>query len=141
MGERLKLDADVLGLSSLLEKIAGVRVKDCFKDESNETVYYVVETGDLGKAVGKGGVNIHRAQESLGKRVKVIEYRDNVIDFVRNIIYPLQVQEVAQEGETIIIKDSSTKTKSLLIGREGKNLKVLNRALKRFFKIEGVKII
>ena len=141
MSERLKLDVDVLGLSSLLEKIAGVRVKDCFKDESNETVFYVVETGDLGKAVGKGGVNIHKVQDSLGKRVKVIEYRDNVIDFVRNVIYPLQVQEVSMERDMIIIKDSSIKTKSLLIGREGKNLKVLDRAVKRFFKIEGVKII
>ena len=141
MTERLKLDTDVLGLSSLLERVAGVRVKDCFKDENNEVVYYIVETGDLGKAVGKGGVNIHRVQESLGKKVKVIEYRDNVIDFVKNVIYPLQVQEVTMEGDMIIIKESSTKTKSLLIGREGKNLKVLNRAVKRFFKIEGVKII
>ena len=36
-------------LSSLMERIARVRVKDCFKD--NETIYFVVATGEMGKAL------------------------------------------------------------------------------------------
>ena len=138
---RLKLDPEALGLSTILERIAGVQVKDCFKDDTGETIYYVVETGQLGKALGKGGINVKRIQEHFTKRIRIIEYRNEVISFVKNVIYPAQVEEVVQENNEILIKDSSRKTKSLLIGRGGKNLKLINRAVKRFFNINEVKII
>lgn len=132
------LDQEAFGLSSLMEKIARVRVKDCFKNE--EIVYFVVAPGELGKAIGKGAVNIKRVQEELGKRIKVIEYNDEVVNFIKNIIYPAKVEEIIEENSVIFIKDSSKKTKSLLIGRGGKNLKLINRAVKRFFNKE-VKVV
>ncbi|MFA6461808.1 MAG: NusA-like transcription termination signal-binding factor [Candidatus Woesearchaeota archaeon] len=141
MAVRLRLDQDTLALSSILERIAKVRVKDCFKDDSNEMIYFVVDSGELGKAIGKGGVNIRILQTELNKRVRIIEYHDNVVDFIRGFIHPAEVAEVVQEDHIINIKDENRKTKSLLIGRDGKNLKLLNRAVKRFFNIEEVKII
>ena len=124
-----------------MEKVAHVKVKDCFKDDNNEAVYFVVETGQLGKAVGKGGMNIKRVQQELGKKIRVIEYNEKVAIFVRNIIYPFKVEEITEDDlGNIIIKDSSKKTKSLLIGRQGRNLNLINRAVKRFFNKE-VKII
>jgi len=141
MTVRLKLDQDTLALSGILERMARVRVKDSFKDDSNETIYFVVETGDLGKAIGKGGCNIHSLQQDLGKRVRIVEYRPTVTEFIRGFIYPAEVAEIVQEGSVIVIKDENRKTKSLLIGRDGKNLKILNRAVKRFFNVDEVKII
>jgi N utilization substance protein A len=141
MASRVKLDQESLGLSLLVERIAKVQVKDCFKDDNNEMIYVIVNQGELGKAIGKGGENIHRIQQELGKRVKMIEYKDNVSDFVRGFAYPLQVKEVVQEGNVVIIKDDDRKTKSLLIGRDAKNLKLLNRAVKRFFNVEEVKVV
>ena len=132
--KRLILDQEALGLSTLMERITRARVKDCFKDE--DTIYFVVAVGELGKAIGKGGSNIKKAQQELGKRIKVIEYRDNAVDFVRNVIYPLKVEEIVEEEDAVIIKDSSRKTKSALIGRGGKNLQLINRAVKRFFNKE-----
>ena len=131
---RLKLDQDSLGLSSLLERITGARVKDSFKDQ--ETIFFVVATGHIGKALGKGGSNIKKVQKELGKQVRVVEYRDNPVDFVRNVIYPIKVEEILEEDGIIWIKDSSRKTKSLLIGRESRNLNLINRAVKRFFNVE-----
>jgi len=141
MAVRLKLDQDSLALSGILERMAKVRVKDSFKDDTNETIYFVVETGELGKAIGKGGCNIHALQQDLGKRVRMVEYRPTVTEFIRGFIYPSDVAEIVQEGQTIVIKDENRKTKSLLIGRDGKNLKILNRAVKRFFNVDEVKII
>lgn len=135
---RLKLDREALGLSSLLEKRTRARVKDCFKDEG--TIYFVVAAGEVGKALGKGSENIKKIQQELGKKVRVIEYQDNLVDFVKSIIYPLKVEEVAEEGGLVVIKDSNKKTKGLLIGREGRNLRMINRAVKRFFDKE-VKVI
>ena len=136
---RLKLDRDALGLSSLLEKISHVQVKDCFQDE--DTVYYIVETGQVGKAIGKKAQNIHKIQEDLDKRVRVIEFKEKVEDFVKSIIYPLEMEQVVINEEGFVeIRDSRKKAKSLLIGRGGKNLQLINRAVRRFFNVE-VKVV
>ncbi len=133
---RLKLDTDTLGLGAIMERITRARVKDCFKED--ETVYFVVGSGELGKAVGKGGSSIKKVQEELGKKIKVIEYQSNIADFVKNVIFPLKVEQITEEEGIVKIKESSKKTKSLLIGRSGKNLKLINRAVKRFFNVSEV---
>ena len=131
---RIKLDQEAMGYSLVMEQLTHVHVKDCFREE--DMVYFVVATGELGRAVGKGGVVIKRVQEQLGKKVRVIEYRDNPVDFVKNVIYPLTAQEVIEEESKIIIRDGSTKTKSLLIGRNARNLQFINKAVHRFFDKE-----
>lgn len=131
---RLKLDQEDLGLSSLLERLTQVRIKDCFRDD--EQIYVVVAPGEFGRAVGKGGETIKRVQRELGKRIRVIEFNENIKEFIRNIIHPLTVEEVVEEDGVIKLKDSSKKTKSLLIGRESRNLQLINRAVKRFFNVE-----
>ncbi len=136
---RLILDQEIMGLSLLMEKITRAKVKDCFKDEEG-AVYFVVSKEDFGKAVGKGGSNIRRVQQELGKRVRVIEYSENALDFVRNIIFPLRTQDIVEGEGLLVIKESNKKAKSLLIGRQGRNLKLINRAVKRFFNYE-VKVV
>ena len=142
MAARLKLDQDTLGLSMLVERATGVQVKDCFRDENDDTLYFVVPQGLIGKALGKGGVNVKNLQQSLNKNVRIIEYRETPVEYIRSIIYPLTVEEIKEDPaqNLITLKDSNRKTKSLLIGREGRNLQLLNRAVKRFFNVE-VKVI
>ena len=129
----------MLGLSTIMERLSRARVKDCFKFD--ETIYFVVATGDMGKAVGKGGATIKRIQQELGKKIRVIEFQEDLTNFVRKVIYPLAVEEIVEEDGVVLIKDKNKKTKSLLIGRDGKNLNLVNRAIKRFFDIKEVKVI
>lgn len=135
---RLKLDQELLGISSVIEKLTGVYVKDCFRED--DTIYIVVNPGQLGKAVGKGGVVIKRVQFQLRKNVRVMEFHDSAVEFVRNVIYPLAVEEIVEQEGQIIIRDSSRKVKSQLIGRDGKNLAVVKRAVQRFFPGKEVKV-
>lgn len=135
---RIKLDQDEVGLSSLLERRSGALVKDCFKEE--DTIYFIVAAGEAGKAIGRNGVHVQGLQEQLQKKIKVIEYRDTAAEFVRNVIAPLRVEEVREEGEQLLLQDSNRKTKGLLIGRGGKNLQLINRAVQRFFPKE-VKVV
>ncbi len=132
----LRLDTDVLQLSMLIEKITHVKVKDCFADHNNTMLYVVVNPGQLGKAIGKGGLNIRKIQQVMNKRVRMIEYNDQVSSFVKNVIYPLKVESIIEDEKGILIKDSNKKTKSLLIGRGGGNLELINMAVKRFFNKE-----
>lgn len=131
---RVKLDQETAGWSSLMERISGATVKDCFQDE--DTIYFIVAPGDVGKAIGKGGMNIRRVQDELHKKIRVVEFREQMRDFIRNVIYPAAVEEIVEEEGAIILKDRSAKTKGLLIGRNGKNLKFINRAVQRFFNKE-----
>ena len=128
-----------MGLSSLMERITKAKVKDCFTDEEG-TIFFVVAPGELGKAIGKSGSNIKKMQHELQRRIKVIEYNDNVVEFVKNIIYPLRIQSITEEQGTVVIKETNKKAKSLLIGRQAKNLKLINRAVKRFFQHE-IKVV
>ena len=131
---RFKLDPEIMGLSSVFECEAKVAVKDCFRDD--ETIFYIVGEGEAGRAIGKGGMHVKQIQEKLGKRIRIIEYHENVEQFVRNVIAPLQVEQVRLREGVVIIADSSRKTKSLLMGRESKNLELLQRAVRRFFSVD-----
>ena len=122
-----------------MERITKAKVKDCFTDEEG-TIFFVVAPGELGKAIGKSGSNIKKMQHELQRRIKVIEYNDNVVEFVKNIIYPLRIQSITEEQGTVVIKETNKKAKSLLIGRQAKNLKLINRAVKRFFQHE-IKVV
>ena len=133
---RLKLDPRDMDMFSIMEKITRARVKDCFADE--ETVYFVVARGEMGKALGKGGVNVKKVQERIKKKIKVIEFNDHLPTFVKNIIHPVKVEEILTDEKSIKIKSPNKKTKSLLIGRGGKNLKLLNRAIQRFYDKEVI---
>lgn len=129
----------MMGLSSFMERITKAKVKDCFTSEEG-TIYFVVAPGELGKAIGKGAGNIKKLQQELQRKIRIIEFNDNVAEFVKNIIYPLRVQSVTEEQDTVVIKETNKKAKSLLIGRQGRNLKLIQRAVKRFFAHE-IKVI
>ena len=121
-----------------MERITRARVKYCFKDD--DTIYFIVGIGELGKAIGKGGVNIKRVQQEFGKKIKIIEFRNDPVSFARNLIYPLKVEEIVLEGEEVLIKDNSKKIKGQIIGRDRSNLVFINKVMKRFFNVE-VKVV
>ncbi|MBS3169857.1 NusA-like transcription termination signal-binding factor [Candidatus Woesearchaeota archaeon] len=128
------LDQETLGLSLVFERLTNARVVDCFQDK--EVLYFVVAQGEMGKALGKGAVHLRRAEQEFGKRVKLIEHADDLVSFVRNVVYPLRVEEIIPGESVVTLKDTNKKTKSLLIGREGKNLQLIKRAVKRFFNVD-----
>lgn len=136
---RLKLDPEAVGISVLVERVSGVPVKDCFQADE-EMIYVIIEPGYIGRAIGKGGMNIRRLQQELHKKIKFIEFQENPSAFVKNIIAPLNVDQISDSEQFIIVRDKNRMTKSLLIGREGKNLALINRAVKRFFPDKEVKV-
>ena len=90
-----------MGLSSLMERITKAKVKDCFTDEEG-TVFFVIAPGELGKAIGKGASNIKKMQQELQRKIRVIEFNDNVVEFVKNIVYPLHLHSITTEQDTIV---------------------------------------
>jgi N utilization substance protein A len=95
----------------------------------------VVNFGDIGKAIGKHGVNIKKYSEMINERIKVVEFNSDSINFLKNLIMPLKVDSIERQ-DSIININADTKTKALLIGRNQKNLEQYNKVLKKYFSME-----
>jgi len=135
---KIVFDQELLGIMNLLNNLSRARIKDCFLEE--DTYYVVVEKGDIGLMIGKGGMNIKKIKEALRKSVKVIEYNDDPTRFVQSLIHPVRVEEISLEDKVVSIKGGDRKINGLLFGRDGKNIKLINKTVKRFFDVE-VKIV
>ena len=135
---KIVFDQELLGVMSILSNLSRARVKDCFLE--GDTYFVVVEKGDVGLMIGKGGLIIKKIKERLRKQVKVIEYNQDPVRFVRGLIYPTRAEEIVLEDEAILIKGDDRKIKGLICGRGGENLRWINKVVKKFFDVE-VKVV
>lgn len=135
---KVRYDADMMKIMALFESCTGAKLKDYI---SNERLLFIVEENEVGKAVGKNGSNIRRLEELLKKKVKVVGFSNDIRQFIRNMIYPLQVSDIVQEDNCITITGPNTKTKGLIIGRDKQNLNHLTSVVKRYFKVEDIKVV
>ena len=140
MAIRVKLDLDSLVYEQIFERVCHVRCKG--HHQGQDQWLFVVPMGKAGKAIGSGAQNIKKLQEQLSRKrrdlanikIKIIEFHPNIKIFTKNLISPLQVENIEVEENSVIITDSSKKTKSLLIGPGARRLKQLNSILERFFQ-------
>lgn len=135
-----KYNLEIINHINLFENITKARVKDCFTDDKGKFIF-IIEKGDLGKAIGKNAVNIKRLEDMLKKRIKVVGFDDDVIKFVANYIYPLKAESITMDNNLIKIKANGVSTKSLLIGRDSRNIGMLKKVVKKYFNIDGIFIL
>ena len=129
-----KYNIELIGYITTLENISGSKVKDAFIDK-NGMLVFIINQGDMAKAIGKQGSNIKRLSNLLKKRLKLIEFNENILEFVKNCIQPLQAS-VSQEDNKILLESPDTTIKAKLIGRDKQNLIALNELVNRYFKVE-----
>lgn len=132
---KIKYDINLMKFISLFETLTRAKVKDCI--EGNPLIF-VVKQGEIGKAIGKKGSNIRKVENILKKKIRIIEFNDDVIVFVNNVIAPIRAEEITKEDNTIIIKDSDPKTKGKLIGRDSQNRKLSREIVSRYFEIDDI---
>ncbi len=133
-----KYDTRLLNLISFFERATHAEVKDCIENE--ERLIFIVMPLNLRKALGKDGSNIKRLNQEMHKKIKVVEYSDNIKEFIRSLIMPLKVDDITQEGKIITLKSNDRRTKGLLIGRNARNLRQYEDIVKRYFDIDEIKV-
>lgn len=127
---------------NLLEKVTGARGTDVIV--SPESVLFVVAKGNLGRAIGKAGANIHKFQGLLGKPVEIVEGGESVSELVSNALAPAKLVSVEEnhKGDKVeVIVSVDPKSKGLAIGRNGERIKRARLLAKRFFGVEEVRIV
>ena len=135
---RVVFDQEIMGLIGVIGRLVKVPIKDLFKE--GDVLYCIVEPGQIGKAIGKGGENIRRVNNILKKKVKFVEYGVSAVNLVRNLIYPTRVDDIREVEGVVEIESADRKVKGFLIGRSGSNLEFLNRVVRRYFDVE-VKVV
>jgi len=142
--EKIKLTSDELRLMSLFQSITSVTARDCVVDEKMDRVIFIVNKGQMGLAIGKGGMTIRQLQNVVAKKVELVEYSDDASDFVRNILNPQMVNEVRITQRTdgskqaVVLVDA--KRKGVVVGKEGRNAEKARLLAKRYFQISNVLI-
>lgn len=135
----MKLDMETIGYINLFEKITRCHVKDSFP--YSDKLLFIVGNGEASKAVGKKGVNIKKLSDMMHKKLKVVEFSDDPAVFVKSFISPIKAQKIEIKENIVEVTVRGRQEKGLLIGRDKNNLNCLKEIVKKFFKIEDVRII
>ncbi len=131
-------DSDSMKLIMLFESMTRAKVKDCIQDEK---IVFVIEQGDMGKAIGKSGANIRRMETQLKKKIRLVEFSSDVLQFVRNVIHPIEALGITQDSGIITIHGKDTSARAMLIGRERKNINHITQIVKRYFDVKEIKVV
>jgi N utilization substance protein A len=142
--EKIKLTSDELRLMSLFQSITSVTARDCVVDDKMDRVIFIVNKGQMGLAIGKGGATIRQLQNVVARKVELVEYSDDASDFVRNMLNPQMVNDVKITQRTdgskqaVVLVDA--KRKGVVVGKEGRNAEKARLLAKRYFQISNVLI-
>ena len=66
---KIVYDSDLLKLMNLFEQITKANLKDCFVDD-NGLLTFIVQEGEIGKAIGKKAVNVKNLEKMLNRKIK-----------------------------------------------------------------------
>ncbi|RLE54626.1 MAG: NusA-like transcription termination signal-binding factor [Thermoprotei archaeon] len=140
----IRLTEEELRYIALFENITGVPARDCVIDRANDRIIFIVDKGFAGLAVGKGGVNIRRIRELIGKSVEVVEYGETPEELIKNCLYPAKVLAVkitkTANGRKVAVATVAPQEKAIAIGKGGKNINRARILAKRYFDIDWVTI-
>ncbi len=132
---KVKLDTQLIQTISYFQNMTGSSVIDCIS-ESDE-IYFVVAKGHYGLSVGKGGIKIKNAEKMLKKNIRIFEYSESAEEFIKNAIPETQEIIMKDDGIEVRIKQQD---RAKVIGKAGKNIKILNRFLERLYSLGNLKV-
>ena len=135
----ITFDSESIRLLTLFENITNAPVRDCFMN--NDVVYYIVEEGKIGLAIGKNGTSIKNVEKVIGKKVKVFEYSKKPEVFIRNLIPQCKEINVVKDKDTTKVEIKVNKNdKGFVIGRGGEKIKIYKEILKRIHNISEIQV-
>ena len=133
----IKFDSTTLQFITLFESLTKAKAKDCLNQD--DKIIFVVNKGQLGLAIGKNSINLKKLKFLLKKNIDIIEYSDNVVDFIKNIFHNYKVIDVVIENNnaTVVVEP---KDKGKAIGKNGRNLRIAREVAHRHYGIQSMMI-
>jgi len=136
---KIVYDMSAMKFMSLFESITRAKLKDCVIKEN--MVLFIVHPNEIGKAVGSKGANVRKLEKVLNKKVKIVEFSPEPVNFIKNLVHPLQVKEITEDEGTYTLTPVDLKTRGMLIGRNASHLRAYEDVVKRYFPVKELKVI
>ena len=144
MTQSIKLTTDQMRMMSLFQNVTGATARDCVEDEKQDRVIFVVNSGKMGLAIGKGGVHIKSLQNIVKRNVELVEFDDDPAKFLSNLLNSKLISEVKinkrTDGSKQAVVMVDPRKKGIVVGREGRNAEKARMLAKRYFDITSVLI-
>ena len=144
MTQSIKLTTDQMRLMSLFQNVTGATARDCIEDEKQDRIIFVVNSGKMGLAIGKGGMHIKSLQNIIKRNVELVEFDEDPAKFLTNLLNSKLVFEVKintrADGSKQAIVLVDPRKKGIVVGREGRNAEKARLLAKRYFNITNVLI-
>ncbi|MBN2459062.1 NusA-like transcription termination signal-binding factor [Candidatus Woesearchaeota archaeon] len=138
-GQKITFDTDIIKCMSLFESMTGAKLKDCFFDR--EKLVFLVDAGEMGKALGKNKGNVMKLEKVLNRKIKIVEFNSSRLQFITNYLAPLKILDIKEEDDIVTVTGADTKTKGLIIGIKAQNLRNLEKVVGKYFPIKEIKVI
>ena len=135
---KIKYDLNLMNYRTIFENITHAQVKDCFLKD--DLFLVVVKENEIGKAIGKGGMNIRALENKFNKKIKIVEFSDDLIKFTKNWVNPVKIKDIKLEDDVMTLFVSGIKEKGQIIGRDSKNLHELKDILGLYFHVKNVRV-
>lgn len=134
----IKLTDQIIRYISLFEGITDTQVKDCL--ERGGTIYFIIVTGQLDKAIGPLGSNVKRLRKLLNKNINIIEYSPDIEAFIRNIFHEYKIKGVTikdmdDKAQKVAYVAVDIRDKGKIIGANSRNLMVAREIINRYTPI------
>jgi N utilization substance protein A len=141
----IKLTSDELRLMSLFQSVTSATARDCIVDEKMDRVIFVVNKGQMGLAIGKGGSTIKQLQNVVAKKIELVEFSEDAAEFIRNMLNADMINDIRisdrNDGTKQAIVTVDQRKKGAVVGREGRNAEKARLLAKRYFQITNVQIV
>ena len=128
---------------SIFQEFTDAMAYRCIIDEDGNRLIFLVDSADVGKAIGRNGKKVRMLSEIFKKNVEVVAYSEDLEQMIRNLfpgvkILSIDVQNRGDE-KSVIVKVAE-EDKARAIGREGKNVKRARLVLKKLFNVTRLQI-
>jgi len=133
-----------MALIAKFEQITGASAIDIIRDDEGERIIVVVRPKQLGKAIGRSGVNVKAASEAFGRAVDVVEIAETAEAFVTSALAPARVESVKivehRDGTKVASVTVNNEDRGIAIGRDGRNVARARILVRRHFDLNNVVI-
>lgn len=140
---RDKITMEELRLLAIFQDITGAVAYRCIEDPETGKLYFLVNPSEIGKAVGRKGVNVKMLSELFGRRVEIIPYSPEMSleEFLSRLLMNAKIENirmVEKDGEKRLIVKVREEDKGKAIGRGGRNIERARRILRLMYGIDKI---
>ncbi len=140
----IKLGEEQLEYMALFEGISGAPILDCIIPDDANRVVFVVKKNNVSKAIGRGGLNVKKAKNMIGRDIEVVEYSEDPKEFITKLVSPARVQNirlVESEGNKTAYVNVHPQDKGMAIGRGGSTIRKVRTLSDRHHSIDNVVVV